>query len=408
VGTAFDGVRRLDLAGEIATLADWRLRREEGLPDSAVRALAHWQGDLWVGTGRSVSRLRGDRLVVYDERNGFPRSGVFSFAAARDGNGRPCLWAAQFGAGLARFAADGAWTRFGSEDGLPEDYLLSLLVTDANGARPLLWAGTGSSGVVRQERGRWRAWAERSGLPHRSVVGLGEVREPDGEEVLWAGSLGGAARWARGRWQPWLRELLGDRVLYDAANHDGATWLATSRGLLRWDGDGARWLTSDDTALPGLSLSDLQTRRGPGGRPELWVTTNHGVARLTGDAIAAFDTGQPFNGPRSLAAGATGPGGEQELWLAAGNGVFRLRGESWEPLPPSCVPATEAIHVLWQAESGVAWVAHRHGLTRVGADGRCHTLARGEGIHPPLYQLALDRHGFLYGFCLLGELRIPY
>jgi diguanylate cyclase (GGDEF)-like protein len=408
LGTAFDGVRRLDLAGGEPRLAPWRLGRDEGLPDPNVRALAWWQGALWVGTGRGVTRLlrgrdgRADRLVVYSEANGFPRATVQALAPSVTDDGTPCLWAAQNGGGLSRFAPDGSWRHVTTREGLPEDYFYSLLVTRGVGSLPLLWAGSASSGVIRQERGRWRAWGERAGLPHRVVVGIGEVDEPGDGSVLWAGTLGGAVRWAGGRWVPWLRAQLEDRVLYEVARVGDALWLATDRGVLRWDGHHESWLTSDNTPIPALIVTDLEPRRRGDGTVELWAATNHGLARIDPDGkVTAYP--QPFLGPRTLTHGGRASDGSDTLWVGIGEGrLQRYDGTGWQVVRVPCGSGEEILHLLWQANAaggeGTLWIAHRGGVTRLGPGGECRNLGPAQGVDGPIYQLALDAQGRLYLF----------
>jgi diguanylate cyclase (GGDEF)-like protein len=413
VGTAYEGVRRLDLPAQgEPLLAEWRLGSEEGLPDPLIRSLAHWQGSLWIGSGRGVSRLAGDRLVVYSEAIGFARQGVYAFEPSRAEDGAPCLWAAQLGGGLTRFDAAGRWWRLTSRQGLPEDHVYSLLVSGLDGPTPILWAGSRSSGVLREERGRWRAWTERAGLPHRVVVGLGEVDVPGAGSTLWAGTLTGPARWDGGRWVPWLPELLGERVVRGAERVGEVLWVATDRGLLRWDGRRATLLTSDETALPGLVITDLEPRRAAGGEVEVWASTNHGLARIDRRGVVPFAVGQPFEGPRALLTGGALADGSQQLWLAAANGIFRYDGAAWRPFPVSCRLGGELYHLLWMPASAEApaslWAAHRGGVTRVLADGSaCRTFGREDGVDGPIFQLALDRQGELYLFGHDGVARMP-
>src|SRR5690606_17308944 len=95
-------------------------------------------GALWLGTNAGVARYDGRRIAPFTAA-GAPDGTVW--AAARDR--ADVLW---FGTndGLFRYGGDG-FRRFGVDDGLPSDYVYSLLAA-SDGA---LWIGTRGAGAVR-------------------------------------------------------------------------------------------------------------------------------------------------------------------------------------------------------------------------------------------------------------------
>src|SRR5690606_36149333 len=69
------------------------ITREQGLPNNVGLAMTRFAGDLWIGSGRGLVRLKDDRLVVYGEGNGFPVSMVFGLQPAPGPDGRQTLYA---------------------------------------------------------------------------------------------------------------------------------------------------------------------------------------------------------------------------------------------------------------------------------------------------------------------------
>ncbi len=138
----------------------------------------------------------------------------------------------------------------------------------------------------------------------RSVRAL--LQASDGS--LWVGSAG-QGLWALGvqedGWYP-----VGPPVahVWSLAEHDGAIWAGTPRGLYRRGDDG--W-----TRVPGLPDEQIDHLLAHDGR--LWVGTPKGLGALTADGFVACTQGdQPFV-PTALA-------GNDTAALAARWGVFRF------------------------------------------------------------------------------------
>src|SRR5206468_4332461 len=92
----------------------------------------------------------------------------------------------------ARFE-NGVWSTYNTNNGLPDNWVWSLLETiSPDGARSL-WVGT-NGGLARLENGKWTVYDMRSGLPNNQVISLQETTTPEGKRVLWAGTHAGVSR----------------------------------------------------------------------------------------------------------------------------------------------------------------------------------------------------------------------
>ncbi len=373
VGTNLDGLYHFEIGanGEPSRSA-FRLSKEDGLPNSAIRALAvdHRQR-LWIGTGRGMARWDGSTLMRWTSGDRGPLAGIFGLRRLPDGS----LLAATMGGGLGQFRMDDGYRLFGLADGLPDSYLHSLLLS-GDAEDPIVWLGSGSSGVLRLESGRWRAFDERHGLPQRVVVGVGEVRLDEQPPTLWAGTLGGAVRWADGHWVALLPAPYERHVVYDVLRDPaGDLWFGTNRGLLQHSAGHWREFTADRSGLPATSAEHLLWFD-----DHVWVGTGHGLAMIDNgrlrtpldgldgyqhlaiSAMLAIDV--PGRGPRLLLGGSRGPlltDGKQiealadtctphgliydierlandDLWLATRGGILRLR---WRDGAAQCTPVLE-------------------------------------------------------------------
>ncbi len=196
VGTNEDGLYRVDgIATGQPRRAAWHLGEKE-LGAKPVRSLAQWGGndgrDLWVGTGRGLVRVSHDTITAYAATPDDAQNGVGALLAGNARDGSRVLYVGLYTSGLAEIRLDGSWSTDHRSNGLPEEFLLSLLQTDTDLQIPVLWIGTQDSGIARRDAGVWSSFDERNGLPHHAIHGLGELRFLDGVDRQWRGTSGGA------------------------------------------------------------------------------------------------------------------------------------------------------------------------------------------------------------------------
>ena len=421
VGTNLDGLYRLDNPYAAAKRADWHLGRAEGLPNGAIRSLAQWGGadghDLWIGTGRGLVRLVGERMTVYAQEQGLPQGAVQSLVASVERDGSKVLWAGFSHGGLAQFHEDGSWRRTTRENGLPDDAVLTLLQTDTDRTPPVLWIGTNHSGVARREIGAWAAFDERAGLPHRVIMGIGETRFLDGRESIWLGSIGGAVRWNGTRWETWLPAEYATRTVNEIVRDGDVQWVATERGLLRVTREGVREFTLDNSKLPGANVIALALERDAAGATTLWIGTHHGLGRIEIGPISdgpieienlADPSSETF--VRVLRTTPQADGGHL-LWAGTDKGLLYKYQGRWQHLPKGCLPSASIMDLHERGQPGqdhVLWVATRDGVSIVDLDHdfACRSLDARVLPTAIVYQLQFDRSGRIYAFGVDGVTRL--
>lgn len=165
----------------------------------AVRAIAEdAAGVIWLGTtDGNLLRVEGDNLVDETARVLQPTKPIRALHGTPDGS----LWLGYAGAGLG-LLRDGKFSRFGTEQGLHDDYI-SEIMSDNNGS---LWMASGH-GIFRvRQRALYEVAAKQAGRVVAIVFGRNESL-PNVQ-----GSYGYGPSAARGR--------------------DGNVWFATRSGII--------------------------------------------------------------------------------------------------------------------------------------------------------------------------------
>jgi diguanylate cyclase (GGDEF)-like protein len=403
VGTNVHGLFRFDIQ------PDGRLRRnalhlgkQHGLPNDAVRALAiDNRQRLWIGTGRGLARWDGHTLMRWQSGDQGPLGGVYGLSWLPDGT----LLAALNGSGLGRFRMDDGYRIQGLADGLPDSYLHTLLVS-GDAEDPIVWLGSGSSGVLRLEAGRWHSYDERHGLPQRVVVGVGEAEFDGGRRSMWVGTLGGAVRRSGAGWAPLLPPPFDRHVVYDVAqDRDGNFWYGTNRGLLRGSAGNWREFTAERDGLPATSAEHLLIVD-----DRIWVGTGHGLATVDGDRVRnpLDESGPHARSGISAMVAVDVPGRGRRVLLGSSQGALLIDGRQVESLGASCTPHG-LIYDIEPLTNGDLWLATRAGALRLRwRDGaaECVPVIEPGGAARTVYEIATDPLGRIYLFGYDGVRRI--
>jgi signal transduction histidine kinase/DNA-binding NarL/FixJ family response regulator/ligand-binding sensor domain-containing protein len=184
--------------------------------------------------------------------------------------------------------------------------------------------------------------------------------------------------------EQWTSEdgLPTDHAMDVARTPDGALWVATTSGLLRFDGAGFERV--GDEELPGLRTSrhvELAVHPVDGA---LWILSDHGqaVSRLHDGALQVWDRARGFE-----------PGGgcleedEAHIWLCTTRGLYAL---SDRPEPALADLDLERVHDIVRATDGALWVASMGEVVRVAADGSVSRFGAEVGVLPNIGGLVLD------------------
>ncbi|MEM8930458.1 MAG: two-component regulator propeller domain-containing protein [Acidobacteriota bacterium] len=238
--------------------ASFRDVPNELLPSQRVTALAYRDDGLWIGTMRGgLTRLvLDDRIPVpfaasdvtsfrADNRPGdLPVDDIVTLFVDRDDE----LWIGTWGGGLARFESTRETFehyRFADGDAtsLPSDRVTAISQANDGG----LWVGTDSAGLARLDRStnrflRLRRPADEPGSLARDSI---QALHVDAVGTLWVGTQGGGLdrldhvdlETGMGAWTNFSEaDGLPNKQIWGIESDDkGRLWLATNRGLARFD-----------------------------------------------------------------------------------------------------------------------------------------------------------------------------
>jgi len=242
-----------------------------------------------------------------------------------------------------------------------------------------LWIGTDGGGVFRYERGVFKSYEVRPGLPARTRA-ITSVLE-DRRGTVWAGSYGGLLRLEAGRFEPVTRiPALRGVVMALFEDRSGTLWIGSSSGLIRKRGDdfqvygraegfngstvralaespgGGLWVAVSDGGIFQLRDNRLTPCRAWPDRLNryvrnmhcdaegvLWIATlTEGLFRLQGDTLVRFNRqdGLPDDTLKAIV-----PDDHGNLWISSDNGIFGLNRALLRDYAPGRSPPLSCRHL---------------------------------------------------------------
>lgn len=311
LATKGEGIVQVDVNGLRGQLSE-----ESGLPSSTMVCLAADQrGDVWAGSRFGFAHIAGGRVQSFAARNGLQSEDIRDVLIDREGN----AWLASYGSGLLRFTGE-AFAAFTKEDGLSSNAIMTI----AEDAQGTFWMGTYDAGIcyLRGDSiyktdmsafyGNNRVWSS-------AITGDGKVwfgtseglftvnnGKPQGplfvdsipdalvlslyasESKLWVGTAKGPCYVEDGVLHRLpLPEELKTRVRCIREDRTGTLWMATVRGVARWDGTGWVFFSEKD-GLKDNSTYSIEVD----GLNRIWVGTQNGLALYEGNGFRSLRLGE--------------------------------------------------------------------------------------------------------------------
>jgi ligand-binding sensor domain-containing protein/signal transduction histidine kinase len=368
--------------------------QEEGLFQPTIYSILQTRdGFLWLGTQDSLIRFDGVQFREFDASGGaFHDALIRTLSEDRSGS----LWVGSVGSGLGKFDANGAFTHYGTANGLPSDSVFCIDTSEADG----MWVCT-NQGLVRYMNGQFRNYNTANGLPSnqvRATCVAGNTR--------WVAGLDyGLSMWTGTRFEAYAGNVLkpSDQPTALACAADGSVWVGTNFGLVHIRGSNSQLITTHD-GLPDNAVSSLLV----GKDGAVWVGTNDGITRLsenrvsvyrtrdglshslvlslymdregtlwagTKDGLDQFTDGNvtPYTTNEGLLSNETGPVLEDaagRLWVGTlGWGLNVFEGGRFRAITSRNGLADDTVLSLTVSKSGDLWVGTKRGLSRLH-DGR--------------------------------------
>ena len=332
------------------------------------------QGNVWMGSGDGLRKLRNGKFEVFSRgRAGSDLGVVLSLCQDREGS----LWIGLETNGLARLKRSQVAT-LSDEDGLPHNSVLTAF-QDSKGD---VWIGT-ATGFSKWSAERITSYTELDGSPIRHVSSIAEDR--DGH--LWIGAGGQIFKIMRdGRFvkDPDWRRVFEIKTIY--RDPVGRMWVGT-------DGDGLFRIEQGRTTAyrieDGLASNQVQgilcDRQG-----DLWITTfGGGVSRYDGGKFTTYTVRDGLGSDRVVADHEAEDG---SLWFATRGGLSRFKNGRFRTYTIQDGLPVNQISGILEDRKGNFWFSCSQGLFKVkksefddidlGKIGRvtCHLYGVGDGL----------------------------
>lgn len=413
---------------------------EQGLPASSIYSVrSSEEGYLWFATGEGLVRFDGDRFTVFNAvntpefsykifrtltagKNGvlwtanrnelvkiekgrfqtfpFPEEfrshQIFAIDQHKDGT----VWVGSNGDGAISFKS-GSFTTYTKEDGLPNNHVTDIHVSDdgrvwfstpegvgyflnetvflldhypelanINGRQLLfdskerLWIGTAEDGVYRLdfEEDELLNISDEQGLRGNMVNSLIETN--DG--IVWAGTLGdGIYRVESDTIHHYNNTdgLASNMIFSLYQSPDDIIWVGTAgAGLTKVRESSVRSLTINDGLASNIILPIYQHQNG-----DVWIGTGgQGVNRISDGEITHFtvEDGLSDNLIYSIY-------GQQNdvIWVGTSYGLNRIENNSIETFYSADGLSNNMVHAITEDSNGLLWIAYSGGGLQVYSDG---------------------------------------
>ncbi|MFH1437465.1 MAG: two-component regulator propeller domain-containing protein [Pseudomonadota bacterium] len=320
---------------------------EDGLPQDSIQTMVQTaDGYLWLGTQEGLVRFDGVKFVVFDKTNtkAFTVNNIEALAEGKDGT----LWIGTSGGGLIRYNK-GSFKAFGRIEGLASDRVLSLLETGEGE----LWIGT-DAGLSLMKAGRISN-APSVGGPSGALIN--DMLQDRGGTV-WVATRGkGIFRFEQGRFTGLTTAdgLASNTVLELYEDRTGVVWIGTEGGGLNQYSGGK----VGAHGIPGLALETVEAvfEDSDG---SLWIGTWYaGLVRARDGTFERFSSAEGLSHDRveQLLEDREG-----SLWIATNGGLNRLRDAVFTSFGTREGLASADTWSVYQDSRGRLWVGTEKGL----------------------------------------------
>ncbi|MFN0108204.1 MAG: two-component regulator propeller domain-containing protein, partial [Blastocatellia bacterium] len=362
---------------------------------SSLGAYEDSRGNLWLTDNAGVYRLRDGQVMRYTEHEGLPPSAILRPQCEDDDGG---VWFSigtlfKDGSGIVRFK-DERFTVYGSNVGLPITSYTQL-IKDREGS---LWIAT-TSGLYRLRKNLITPYSAANGLLSNEVYPLLQARNGD----IWVGTTRGLSLFRKGKFVSHPLNSFKEVIQSLCEDKAGRLWIGLLGSVRRYENGKITNLTPPQTN--GAPVWAIHEDRLGG----VWVATNRGLLKFEGDKVAAHYTtkdGLPGDDVKVIHE-SVGQNGQSVMWFGTFGGLAQFRDGRFISYTTAQGLTGNRVRSLYEDADGTLWIGtYDDGLSRF-RNGRFFNYRTEQGLfNNGGFQILEDRHGYFWIGCNKGIYRV--
>lgn len=332
--------------------------RSDGIPHAAeAHIYADHHGSIFVSSIYGMIVVAGNHRTLIDVRHGMPADPSGPMLIDRE----ELLWMGTDGAGLVRRLGHGEWLAWKREDGLLRNSVWAVR-RDKSGK---VWVGSNGGLTILNSSGLvLRSWTNHNGLPGDRVLSLLEA--PAGDFYVGTDTAGISHFNSRGNLLHTYRSesgYLADRVSSMATDHKGRLWAVGIGGCFRSRAPlGTAPLSFQPMEIPGIPPRSFFRDVLVDDHGLVWIASSRGLARFDGKAWRVLSV---HDGLKSSDLGVVSQA-QGAIWVAYRDalGMARLEGASLSPTQITVRNglSSDQIYAMVSDRKGRLWASTDSGL----------------------------------------------
>ena len=329
-------------------------------PGSVLSLLAAGPSTLWVGASGGLFQIVAGRLQLFDPVDNSAANLARSLCRDREGN----LWVGSEAAGLQQWRVS-SLRSYGLRDGLTDKPVAAIY----QDLQKTVWVGSPADGLFTWRDGAFQRF-QTTGAQLHAPASLTQ----DAQGTVWIGDWEqGLVRLAHGHAERVaLPGLNGNTVRTVYVDTAGTLWVGTDqRGLYRLDNQ--RFLNyRQASGLPADTVTSITQHRSG----EVWLATPKGISRFDGHAFTNYQS-PGLTLVRTLHWDPAG-----SLWIGTyGSGLFRLKSGQFVRITMQNGLFDSVVSSILEDRHGNFWMSGNRGIYRCSwrqlndfADGKIKSI----------------------------------
>ncbi len=351
-----------------------------------------YNGGLWAFGGTNLYRISGPEKEILTVP--YP---TFMDPSLLEEDRTGHLWIGTWGQGLVDLIPGGAWRRYWTANGFPNN-TIRCFFQDQEGN---LWIGTNGGGLVRLRARAFRTYGRKEGLPPLHPQTLAQ----DALGRVWIGLLdGGLCQFKRDKILPPIEmqkgRVIGPTIWSTLTDSSGRLLLGTyGEGILGQEAGGTNFYSVIPTLTNGEVFALCEDKK-----KNLWIGTSLGLVRFDGTNCTYYTTqnGLLANEVRALAEDNAG-----NLWIGTlESGLNLLNNQRLTGLTREQGLSHNSVRTLFPDTDGSLWIGTAGGLCWF-REGRLISLSKRHGLPAEdIVSILDDEMGFIWCGSNRGIFRI--